>query len=686
METTKALRAAVVLILTVFAAYQPCSSQSSGNPLQDLWENLQQLADPDDGDFPYADIIQADPVSIGTVYAGKVGAVYKTFWQPAGTHSIEARSTTIVINGRNAIIQIDQNRSDARVAGYSFQFEITELKNQNGVLFTKAHAWDVWPVLKIITAGNTVSTQFDVGEATEVTGLIHASTISQPGFPSVRCADASFSVLVERDSLCRAIGSFTIPFFPVSILYAPSPGEEGKTKVKYLDEHAVTTKVTTSILDEQSQTVPVNYSGRPSLKTVMEGLKAVGTVTGMLNPAAGAIIVKCVDIMSSALGTFEESEESGTKSQTAEGALLLTSSSIGQTVGGQNDDGAVAQPGQDDRIVILRGLHMAWIGNGADNPVLVPLNIRQFETLPLKKIANDIAYLEAAQPPEPPAVPADSGHVGDLEFGQQPAPAQPGKTPVKARPLDSRTIARIHSALKDHLVPDDQLTDIGNLETLRSLYAMDPLAFFGPEVDLESEEVKQHYGDRFQVAYFITQWGEAEELNTEFPTDYETVSLSTFTNATSGTQFQTFIEDDKPGWFGKYFLGYETKKVKTSSTISTSSETAVTNSRKVSLHWERSSEDVVLRAYYDCLFGTYIFREVGNVYLQTTDIATDSKGHALPNQMLLLEINGKSVLAQTDDEGRYRIFSSNPHIGRGKITVGETVKTMRIAPSKKKLR
>jgi hypothetical protein len=215
---------------------------------------------------------------------------------------------------------------------------------------------------------------------------------------------------------------------------------------------------------------------------------------------------------------------------------------------------------------------------------------------------------------------------------------------------------------------------------------MDPLAFFGPDVDLESEEMRQHYGDRFQVAYFITQWGEAEELNTEFPTDYETVSLSTFSNATTGAQFLTFVEDDKPGWFGKYFLGYETKKVKTSSTISTSSETAVTNSRKVSLHWERSSEDVVLRAYYDCLFGTYIFREVANVYLQTTDIATDSKGHVLADQMLRFEINGKSVLARTDDEGRYRIFSSNPHIGRGKITVGETVKTMRIAPSKKKLR
>lgn len=686
MKTQRVRWAAIVLMLMVFAARVPCFAQATGNPLQDLWENLQELQDPDDGNFPYADLIQADPVSIGSVHAGRVNGVEQAIWRPSGTVSPDRRSTAIVINGRNAIIQIDQDRSDALVAGYSFQFEITELRNQNGVIFSKVNVWDNWPTLRTVTAGMTVSTQFEVGDATEAVGVIRASTLFRPGHPSVRCGDARFEVKIERDPRCMAIGSFSIPFFPVSILYAPTPGEDGNTKVKYVDDHVVTTKVTTTILDEQSQTVPVNYSGRPSLKTVMEGLQAVGTTVGLLNPAAGAIINKCVGIFKDALGTYDESEESGTKEQTVDGALMLTSSSLGQTVGGTNEDGTVARPGQDDRIVILRGLRLAWIADGAGNPMLIPLGVRQIETISMRKIASDIAYLEANQPPEPPAEPSDSGHVGDLEFGDPPAATPTGKTSPKARALDSKAIARIRDVLKDHVTPNDQLTDIGDLETLRSLFAMDPLAFFGADVNFEDPQVIQQFGDRFQAAYFMTQWGEAEELNTEFPTDYETVSLSTYSNSQTGTRFQTFVEDDKPGWFGKFFLGYETQKIKISSTLSASTETAVTNSRKVSLHWERSSEDVVLRAYYDCLFGTYIFREAPNVYLQTTGIATDANGEVRSNEMLRLEISGKSVLARTDDEGRYRIFSSNPHIGRGKITMGEKVTMVRVAPVKKKLR
>jgi len=548
------------------------------------------------------------------------------------------------------------------------------------------NVWDNWPVLKTTSSGMTLSTHFDVGDATDVVGVIHASTLARPGFPSVKCVDGRFSVKIERDPKCMAVGSFSLPVFPVAILYAPSPGEDGKTTVEYVDEHAVTTKVSTTLIGEQSQTVPVNYSGRPSLSTVMSALQAVGTVAGMLNPAAGLIINKCVGIFKEGLGTYDESVEEGTKQQAVDGSLILYSSSIGQVVGGENDDGTNALPGKDDRLVILRGLRLAWIAEGANNPTLVSLGQKQIEFIPIKKIANDIAVLEASEPPAPPTTPSDSGHVGDLEFGQPSTDAGPGKAKVKAQQLDSRAVQRISSIVKDLTDADEQLTDIHDLETLRSFFVMDPLAYFGADVDFTLPHVRQQYGDRFQVAYFVTPYGEVDELNTEFPTNYETVTMTTVSNARTGTQFQTFVEDDKPGWFGKFVLGYETKKIRTSSTLSGAIESSISNSRKVKLHWERSSDNVVLTAYYDCVFGTYIFRETANTYRQTSGVATDDDGNPKSNQMLRFEINGKSVLARTDAHGKYTVYSSNPADGTGKITLGNKVISLQVTPIKKKTR
>jgi hypothetical protein len=677
--------AALFLSLMLFAAQLTSFAQPTGNPLQEIWESLQDLQDPGKGAFPYADIIEADPVRIGTVYVGRSKGVEQAMWRPVGSVSPDRSSTTITINGRNAIIRIDADRSDALVAPFSFQFEVMEIKNVNGVKYSKINQWDHWPNLKTTSSGSTVSTYIDVGDATEVVGVIRASSISEPGFPSIQCADGQFAVKIERDPNCMALGSFSIPVFPISILYAPSPGKNGKTTVEYLDEHAVSTKVSTTIVNEQSETVPTNYSGMGGLNAVLSGFQAAGTVAGVINPAAGTIINKCVGIIKDALGTFDETTETGTRQQVVDGALILSSSSLGQTVGGLLPDGTLAQPGSDDRFVLLRGLRLAWIGDGAKNPILVSLGARQIEMIPVKNIANDIALLEAKEPPSPPqAGPADSGHVGDLEFGPPPTETKSGQSKFTPRPLDSKAIGQIHSAVKDLVTGKDQLTNLNDLGTLRSLFIMDPLAYMGSDVDFGRSDVNQQFGDRFQVAYFATQWGEGEELSTEFPVNFETVSLSTYSHAQTGTQFQTYVEDDKPGWFGKYFLGYQTRKLKTSSSMSGSTETAVSNSRKVKLHWERSSDGVVLRAYYDGVFGTYIFREVPNTYEQVSGVATDDNGVALVNQMLKFEINGKSVLARTDANGKYVVYSTNSQPGRGKITIGSKVSTLVVSPARKR--
>lgn len=173
--------------------------------------------------------------------------------------------------------------------------------------------------------------------------------------------------------------------------------------------------------------------------------------------------------------------------------------------------------------------------------MLVSLGQKQIEFLPIKKIANDIAYLVANELP-PPTVVDDSGHVGDLEFGQAPTGTETGKPKPKDFQLSRQAVQRIHAVVKDLIGEDNQQTDISDLETLRSLFIMDPLAYFGSDVDFSQPHVRQQYGDRFQVAYFITQYGEVDELNTEFPTNYETVEMSTVVQSRLRAPTACFIE------------------------------------------------------------------------------------------------------------------------------------------------
>jgi hypothetical protein len=80
------------------------------------------------------------------------------------------------------------------------------------------------------------------------------------------------------------------------------------------------------------------------------------------------------------------------------------------------------------------------------------------------------------------------------------------------------------------------------------------------------------------------------------------------------------------------------------------------------------------------VFGTYVFHEVANAYLQTQGIATDESGKPQANRWVSLKVNGKTYGTQTDARGRYAIYSSNSTEGIGKLSVGKRILEVKVRP------
>ncbi len=665
--------ASVLGILTVSGAFAQCVGNppyQSANALQDIFCNLQAI----EANYPFR--VQSDPRQVGTIRVGAPHGPLEVLFRPSGTPGTDGHSTQISINGLKAIIYVSQDRSQEDVARYTFQVEITGIQGPDGPIFQKVNAWDNWPVLSQSSSGNVLSTYFNVGNATLVVGVVHASTISQPGQPSQRLMDGRFSVEIVRDPDCLALGAFTIPVLPVAILYAPSAGDSGNTTVKYEDSHTTQTTVKTTITTGESTTTPVpaEYGNIDTIATALSVMKAAGK-------AFGPIVSGCVNFVADGLGSSTATEENGTRQGTTDGLLEMHGTLQGQTVGGRLPDGTAARAGDDDRIVVLRDLRMAWVADASNRLKLVSLGARQQKIVDVKSLKHDLAILEGQQPPPSSPQPSNPGAVGDLEFGQQAQGDKAGtaKKPVAVRPNATRPVAAALAGASGGQLQTDL-----DLETVQSLLALDPLAAAGPNADLGGAS----YAGRFSRAGFDTSWGAVDEIDDPFPLDQEIVSMVTHVVSQEGTKFKTRVENDKPGLLGKFLsIGPQTEqKLTYNSSITSAGESSESVKRSVKVHWERSADGVVLRAFYDSAFDTFFFQEAADSYLQAEGTATDSSGAPQANQWITLRAGDRTILARTDPQGHYVFYSSNPKGGRGRLTVGRRVTTIDVAPVKAGLR
>ncbi len=675
-----AVGAAVLFVL----AAAPCAAQcgpftpKETKTFQDLYDNLQGL------ECAYAMDPRPAPVRIGTLHAGYPHGPLEAIFSPDGERQSDG-AWMVTVFGADAIIAVAQDRSQGDVVPYDFQTEITEIRNMSGVVFSKQNAWDNWPMLRFDQSGNVLSNLYDVGDATQVSGIIHVSTVSQPGRPSQRGMDGRFMIRIARGH----VGVFTIPIMPVSMLYPPPPGDDGLNTVTSYAQQSATTQVQTTISASNSTTVPVDYD--PGASTLASAVSALKTGCKAI-PVYGTVVSSCLGFIADNMGSTSVTSENGQLSAATNGSAVTSAQSMETSIGGVYPQGpfkgTAAVPGLDDMVKVLVGVRLAWVPDGTSGVKLIPMGPAVTETsIPMRALLHDLPILEASQPaePEPQSTPASTGYSGDGEFGQANTGSGSGKASVwKARPVSSSAIAAL-GRLPGLQAPTDQPLLGLDLVTVRSLLALDPLV---PASGAAPAETTLEQNPRYRLTPVTTAEGQAtmEELTInswDRSADLELDLQYVDSKGQNTAQFTTVVEDDKPGLLGKFLgMGPQTRQtLKTTSSVGCTDQTSASTTRKVKLHVTPPHEGAfVLRVYEDMVFGTYVFNQVGNPYLQSHGTATGASGAPQGNQWVTLNVGGRIFGTRTDAQGRYAIYSSNPNAGSGKLSVGRSVSLIIVKP------
>lgn len=140
-------------------------------------------------------------------------------------------------------------------------------------------------------------------------------------------------------------------------------------------------------------------------------------------------------------------------------------------------------------------------------------------------------------------------------------------------------------------------------------------------------------------------------------------------SAVATADFTTTTMEEHPGQLDKWFLGASDKTTKTTASISAVHESDAFTRRAVHLMLANSPRQV-LQAFYDMVFGSYVFQLLPDPHLQVDGTATDDAGQPIAGQWIHLNIGDLSVAARTDAQGHYAIYSSNTKPAAATLRIG----------------
>lgn len=167
--------------------------------------------------------------------------------------------------------------------------------------------------------------------------------------------DASDRLLIQRPTgpPAAALGAFTIPVLPVSIVYAPPVDSLGRSKATYSTAQTVGTSVDIGISRETGSTVPVQATG---FVGQLQGFTAALTGEATILSAAGAertatVFNQVVEQLGQITSTQETTVSDGSESTFTVGQS--TSDTAGTSAAGGG-------PGEGDTLHFYKDLRMIW--------------------------------------------------------------------------------------------------------------------------------------------------------------------------------------------------------------------------------------------------------------------------------------------------------------------------------------
>jgi hypothetical protein len=157
-----------------------------------------------------------------------------------------------------------------------------------------------------------------------------------------------------------AIGAFTVPALPVTIIYAPPADSLGKSTATYTDSETIGTTITYDLNTESSQTHPVDavFDHGAAIQTLVNEIgdgAQTAKAAGWNSPYVALVAQICKDI-STELGKMGSEE---TRGITNISRLDMTCSQTMTDMSGTN--AKVGGPGVGDIVHFYRDLRMAWV-------------------------------------------------------------------------------------------------------------------------------------------------------------------------------------------------------------------------------------------------------------------------------------------------------------------------------------
>lgn len=359
-------------------------------------------------------------------------------------------------------------------------------------------------------------------------------------------ATTQIQLVIARPPIFE-VGAFTMPALPLSIIYAPPPGAQGKDFAEYTRSISVSRKISTSTTSSNGQKTADAYAPSEFVGKVNTTVDALKTFySGAFQGAAlayfniyGAFLDVALNLLASAMDDIT-SNTTTTGTTSTEHDEIITQTDL-TTFG----SAAGLGPGLGDRFVYLRNVKVAYMiaNNALSISVLGSDGIREFAAQQM------IADLVAIQ---------QSG--GAMRTG-----------------------------------PTTNL----DADTLQSLLILDP--FIGnPSATLTGPRFVQNdppsaggsgtgpNGDTFSVTH-----------------DFTTVDIQTASTVT------TTVTDFKPGWLNALFGGTQASESTVSNTYSYTAQTTVDNQQIATVHFFAGPNDppYLVGLYFDRLFGTFAFTQ-----------------------------------------------------------------------------
>jgi hypothetical protein len=472
-----------------------------------------------------------------------------------------------------------------KVIGVGIESALGE--TNGGVTITGFPTVSSLPTAITVDAGLACSTVIEEAESTTTPPINRFGvTINIPGHDSI-----NIWLFILRPPAV-ALGAFTIPALPVTIVYAPPQGKLLKNTMTYSDTSSLSRTVSSSITTSNSVKSAQAYSAADIIGKVASAITLVAAVvgTGGAGAAGGASVAGALSELGTALfgpaKTANDSTADATKQISSELSLV---SNILNSVDSQMESDNSALTVQDDHSITLTITSMsqyqseANLGPGVGDRIVYMFNVKVVWMVVNGEVGIHILGYEK------------DGVNSVQDFVQEEASINSGAEPILGF----------------------------DVTTIKALLALDPLYNIKklPNIHVGAPVIAPpRYVPASPPGYTGTgtgSGGDVKQISVDTSTDQKETT----------THIQTTITDAKPGWLSVLFGADDVETTQTS-TFTTSNSTDEKTDEKITCTVTFFSQGIDdkydVKNFHDILLGTFLVVDSNSPALQGTSGVLES--------------------------------------------------------------